>query len=64
MTERTHVDVRFRGQVYRVGIDHAHMLSKRGHLRSHTSGHPARVTYYMDDDRCIEVVGEPLEVTP
>lgn len=48
----------FRGRRYRISLDHAHMLNRRGHLRSHGWG--ADIAYYVEDDRMIEVCGEPL----
>ena len=41
-------------------LDHAHMLQKRGHLRARRHGYPIRVEYYVEDDRMIEVVGDPI----
>lgn len=55
--EDRYVDVRFRGQTYRVTVDHAHMLAARGHLRRY---HFGGVKYEVEDDRYIHVRGEPV----
>ena len=50
----THVRVRFRGQYYAITRKHASMLSKRRHLYRDPLG------LYVEDHRCIEVIGEPI----
>jgi hypothetical protein len=53
------VIVRFRGKAYAISRKHAAMLVKRRHLHRDALG---RIC--MDEDRCIEVVGEPIEAKP
>ncbi len=52
-----HINVGFRGQVYRVTVDHAHMLANRGHLQRSTD---PRAPYRVEDDPHITVRGEPI----
>lgn len=57
MSEQTHVNVTFRGETYRITTEHAHMLAMRGHLiHRRFSG----VKYEVENDRNIEVIGEPI----
>lgn len=58
MTEQTHVNVIFRGQIYRITVEHAHMLANRGHLRSYPASFGAK--YEVENDRYIHVRGEPI----
>ena len=55
MPEQKHIDVRYSGQVYRITLDHAHMLARRGHLRSHPRCDGKPPEYYVETDRYIEV---------
>lgn len=56
MSEQTHVRIRFRGATYAVTRKHAAVLARRKHLRRDILG-----ALVMDDDRCIEVIGEPIK---
>ena len=60
MAEQKYVDVKFRGKTYRITAEHAHMLARRGHLRIKKFGFPIPAEYSVEDDRMIEVRGEPL----
>lgn len=49
------VRIKFRGKTYAVTRKHAAVLVKRRHLYRDPLG-----VLYMQDDRCIEVVGDPV----
>jgi hypothetical protein len=56
--ERRTLDVQFKGQTYRIDLDHAHAINRRGHLKSYGWGD--KITYYVEEDRMIDVRGVPL----